>query len=109
MLSLQMAALAPQRIKGLTLVGATPSFTQRTDWSHAQPPALLDTFCDAIANDAVGTLQRFVALLNQGDTQARSISRALNKALQSSLYPPPAQHCSMASAACAMWTCVNRC
>ena len=32
MLALQAALLAPQRVKRLVLVGATPSFTQRSDW-----------------------------------------------------------------------------
>jgi pimeloyl-[acyl-carrier protein] methyl ester esterase len=83
MLALQIATLAPQRLAGLILVGATPSFTQRADWTPAQPPALLETFRGAIEQDVAGTLQRFIALLNQGDTQARPIGRALNKQLQS--------------------------
>ncbi len=83
MLALHIAALAPQRLAGLIVVGGTPSFSQRADWLHAQPLALLDTFRNAIASDAAGTLQRFVALLNQGDAQARPIGRALNKQLQS--------------------------
>ena len=83
MLALQIAAPAPQRMAGLILVGATPGFTQRADWHAAQAPALLDTFRAAIELDATGTLQRFVALLNQGDAHARPIGRALNRQLQS--------------------------
>lgn len=77
LLALQAAQLAPQRIARLILVGATPSFAERADWTPAQPPALLDTFNTAVAQDAAGTLQRFAALLNQGDTQARPLSRNL--------------------------------
>lgn len=83
LLALQMAALAPQRLSGLILVGGTASFVQRTGWEAAQPPSLLDAFCDAISQDAAGTLQRFIALINQGDTQARPIGRMLNRQLQS--------------------------
>lgn len=83
LLALQMAAHAPQRLAGLILAGGTPSFVQRANWPVAQAPVLLDTFCDAIKQDAAGTLQRFVALLNQGDAQARQIGRALNKQCQS--------------------------
>ena len=83
MLALQMATLERRRLRGLILVGGTPSFTQRKDWEPAQPPALLDTFRAAIEHDAAGTLQRFIALLNQGDTQARPIGRALSRQLQS--------------------------
>jgi pimeloyl-[acyl-carrier protein] methyl ester esterase len=77
MLALQAALLAPQKIARLILVGSTPSFMQRDGWLTAQPPALLDTFADAVASDAKTTLQRFIALLNQGDAQARPITRAL--------------------------------
>lgn len=83
MLALQAACLAPERIGGLILIGATPSFTQRDDWQPAQPPALLETFTAAIAEDAAGTLQRFIALLNQGDRQARKAIRSLASALAS--------------------------
>lgn len=77
MLALQAALLAPQKTGRLILVGATPSFMQRDDWRPAQAPALLNTFTDAVAHDAATTLQRFITLLNQGDAQARPISRAL--------------------------------
>lgn len=86
MLALQIAAQTARPLAGLILVGATPCFVQQPDWPTAQPPALLDAFCEAIGHDATGTLQRFVALINQGDTQARAIGRALNRQLQS----PPA-------------------
>ena len=79
MLAMQMALLTPPRIKGLILIGSTPSFMQRDGWPDAQPPALLDTFCDAVSQEATGTLQRFMALLNQGDNQARTISRTMSK------------------------------
>ena len=85
MLAAQIAAQARRTLAGLILVGATPSFIKRTDWHPAQEPALLDTFCAAIGHDAAGTLQRFVALINQGDTQARAIARGLNGQLQSAL------------------------
>ncbi|MFT3847441.1 MAG: alpha/beta fold hydrolase [Propionivibrio sp.] len=87
LLALQVAILAPRRLSGLILVSGTASFVQRDDWPAAQPPALLDAFCDAVEQDASGALQRFVALFNQGDTQARAIGRALNRQLQAA---PPA-------------------
>ena len=87
LLALQAASATPQHIKKLILVGGTPSFTQRADWPHAQPPALLDTFCDAIAADAAATLKRFIALFNQGDTQARLIGRTMIKQLLAAPLP----------------------
>lgn len=87
LLALQAALLAPQRIARLILVGATPSFMQRADWAPAQPPALLDAFTAAVREGGSGsdegsgkrgaTLQRFAALLNQGDAQARRLTRSL--------------------------------
>jgi pimeloyl-[acyl-carrier protein] methyl ester esterase len=77
MLALQAALLAPQKIARLILVGSTPSFMQRDNWRSAQAPDLLDTFASAVAQNTATTLQRFIALLNQGDAQARPISRAL--------------------------------
>ncbi len=85
MLALQIAAQTRRTLAGLILVGATPSFIKRTDWNPAQEPALLDSFCAAIEHDAASTLQRFVALVNQGDTQARGIARGLNGQLKSAL------------------------
>lgn len=90
MLALQAALLAPQRFKGLILIGSTPSFMQRIDWPHAQPPALLDTFSDAVSGDAGAALQRFIAVLNQGDTQARLHGRAMLKQLLTSELPATA-------------------
>lgn len=90
LLALQAASVVPQCIKKLILIGGTPSFTQRANWPHAQPPALLDTFCDAIAKDAAGTLKRFIALFNQGDAQARQIGRAMIKQLLATPLPDTA-------------------
>ena len=87
LLALQAAVFAPQRVKKLILIGSTPCFTEAADWPHAQVPDLLDSFSDAIASDAAGTLKRFIALINQGDTQARSIGRALNRLLLATPLP----------------------
>ena len=73
--------LAPQRVARLILCGATPSFVERDGWPQAQPPALLDRFDEALADDAAATLKRFIALFNQGDRQARAITRTLTRAL----------------------------
>lgn len=78
LLAMQAALLAPSRVGKLILVGATPSFTQRDGWPDAQPAGLLDAFSQALAGgDARAALQRFVALLNRGDAQARPIGREI--------------------------------
>lgn len=86
-LALRAAQLRPGRLAGLILVGATPAFVQQADWPHAQPPALLDSFTAAVAADPATALQRFVALFNQGDAQARTIGRQLLRLLKENPLP----------------------
>ena len=88
MLAIRAALLAPERVSGLVLVGATASFTQRVDWRAAQAPAVVDGFSASVSRHPEQTLQRFVALLSQGDSQARRISRSLLAGLRQG--PAPA-------------------
>ena len=87
LLALEAASRKPARIGGLVLVGATPSFVQRDDWPHAQPATLLDGFTAAVRKRPADTLQRFVALLNQGDAHARANTRAQQQALAAAPTP----------------------
>ena len=90
LLAMQAALLAPERVARLILVGSTPSFAQRDGWTPAQPQSVLAGFAEAVASNAPATLQRFVALFNQGDTKARAIGRDINQGtLSSSLAPIP--------------------
>ena len=88
--ALAMAAHAPERIHRLVLVGGTARFTTAADWPDGQPPSLLATFAESVATDASTTLQRFAALINQGDTKARQITRELSAALRLAPLPAPA-------------------
>lgn len=87
LLALQAAARGSSKIRALILVGATPCFAQRDDWPAAQDPAVLAAFHAALAADPVATRRRFAALLNQGDTQARALTRTLAAALGSAATP----------------------
>lgn len=87
LLALQAARQAGPRIGGLVLIGATPCFTQRPGWLPAQPATLLDTFSAAVAEQPDSALQRFVALSNQGDVQARAVNRTLWQALAAQPVP----------------------
>jgi len=90
LLAMETAALAPQRFKRLILVGSTPRFTQLSDWPHAQAATLLGMFSLAVARNAADVLQRFIALLNQGDVQARAISRSMSQQLLAAPLPDTA-------------------
>ncbi len=90
LLALQAALLAPEHIGQLILVGATPCFTQHANWSAGQAPALLDTFQAALAENPRSTLQRFIALLNQGDSRARANGRTLLDSLANQPLPSSA-------------------
>lgn len=89
-LAWQASVHAPHRFARLILCGATPAFTQRAGWLPAQPPALLDSFKAALALNPAATRQRFVALFNQGDSQARAITRTLARALAAETPPDTA-------------------
>lgn len=78
MRALQKSAMAER----LILVAATPCFVQAPDWACAQAPAMLDGFATAVAADPQAALRRFAALMNQGDVQARDITRRMNGLLR---------------------------
>ena len=89
-LAMRAAQHASDKIASLVLVGATPAFVQAADWNDAQTPALLESFTDAVAADPSGALQRFTALFNQGDAQARAIGRLLARSLKETPFPDTA-------------------
>ena len=86
-LAMRAASLAPERIAGLVLVGATPCFTQRNDWQAGQTPELLDRFSASVKAQPEQALQRFVTLLSQGDAGARAITRSLLSGLREAELP----------------------
>ena len=87
MLALHAAQRHPDQIARLILIGATPSFVQRANWPHGMTQQALAEFAAAVDADAKTALKRFIALFNQNDVNARSISRTLAPAAAE---PPPA-------------------
>ncbi|MDR1889936.1 MAG: alpha/beta hydrolase [Zoogloeaceae bacterium] len=67
MLALACAQAAPERIRGLTLTGCTPSFIQREGWEWGRPPAELQAFMLKIRQDAAAILPRFTGSFCRGD------------------------------------------
>lgn len=76
----QVALAAPQRVSGLGLVTATPSFVQREGWQHAMPATVFQQFAAALMQDPQGTLKRFLSLQVKGAEDARALMRILGTA-----------------------------
>lgn len=79
--ALRAALDAPERVAGLTLIGATPRFVQGPDWSYAMPIEAFRQFADALAKDPNSTLLRFLGLQVQGAEHARETLRLLRMEL----------------------------
>ncbi|GHT89888.1 pimeloyl-[acyl-carrier protein] methyl ester esterase [Betaproteobacteria bacterium] len=80
MLALACAQTAPERVKGLTLMGCTPSFIQREGWEWGRPPAELKAFMAKIRQDAAAILPRFIGSFCRGDTEPEAASWLLQHA-----------------------------
>jgi pimeloyl-[acyl-carrier protein] methyl ester esterase len=81
---------APQRVRGLILLAATPRFVQGKDWPYATPAATFGGFRDALLADPRTTLERFLALQVRGSEGARETLRTLRRELAGRPDPEPA-------------------
>jgi pimeloyl-[acyl-carrier protein] methyl ester esterase len=87
LLAMYAAQRYPDKIERLILIGATPSFVQRADWSHGMAEDALAEFSGAVAHDPDLALKRFITLFNQGDRYSRAIVRQLGQ-MQTALSSP---------------------
>lgn len=90
LLALHAAQRHPDKVARLILIGATPSFVQRTDWPHGMTPQALAEFTEAVAHDPTSSLKRFIALFNQNDVNSRRLGRELMQALTTAPLPSSA-------------------
>lgn len=88
--ALQAALSKPERISSLVLLAGTPCFVQSEEWPHAMAQETLRDFAAALREDHRQTLERFLSLQVQGDSEARRMLRALRQELFSRLEPNPA-------------------
>lgn len=74
-----LSALArnPRHFRRLVLISSTPCFVSAADWPHGVAPMLLAGFARALRADSASLFARFGALVNQGDTRARELTRRL--------------------------------
>ena len=89
LVALQAALLAPARVRALGLVAATPRFVAGPGWSEAMVPGTFSSFAQALATDATGTWQRFLALQVHGSEQARATLKRLRAVLAARPEPHP--------------------
>jgi len=71
----------PNRVVSLSLVGATPCFTQKDTWPHALSPEVLHKFEENLQSNQIATLRRFIALQFMGESAAVSIQKKLRKSI----------------------------
>lgn len=79
--ALQWAQLAPQQIGKLILMGTTPCFRQREDWTHGLSEPVLAEFAISLEQDYEGTLKRFLSLQARSGDETRATIAALREKL----------------------------
>jgi len=79
--ALEAAARAPERVRGLVSMAASPRFVVAGDWPHAVAPSVFEQFAADLAQDYGATIDRFLALEVHGDAGARQEIRWLRQRL----------------------------
>lgn len=77
--ALSAAMRAPEQVRALVLIGATPRFVAGADWPHGMNETTFRRFRVDCANDPKGTRTRFSALQLHGDADGRRGLRALRR------------------------------
>ncbi len=80
-LALRAAALAPERVARLVLMGATPRFVRAAGWSHGVDEAELAQMRTRLDHDYRGTLCDFLELQMRGSRDGPGLLRSLRAAL----------------------------
>lgn len=79
LVALAAVAKHSKRVGNLALISATPSFIERPDWPHGLAPHLLDVFESALKITPGILLKRFNAQINQGDVDAKTLTKLTEK------------------------------
>lgn len=70
LIAMHWAAVHPQQVRRLVLLGATPRFAAADDWGHGVPPAMLRIFNVELQRTPEALMRRFCALQAQGEAEA---------------------------------------
>jgi pimeloyl-[acyl-carrier protein] methyl ester esterase len=87
--ALELARLAPERIRGLALLASTPRFVAGDDWIPGMKPLFLRAFAARLATDWPAVLEEFLALQVRGSRGARDALATLHAALAQHGMPDP--------------------
>jgi pimeloyl-[acyl-carrier protein] methyl ester esterase len=78
--ALRWAHDAPEQVRRLALIAATPCFVRRADWEAGMEAAQFEDFAAGVARDGVAALARFALLQAHGDANASAVARVLRAA-----------------------------
>lgn len=73
MVALALAARHPDKVAKLVLMGTSPAFVNRQDWTFGLAPEVLAGFAADLEQDYRATLLRFLALQARGGDAARAV------------------------------------
>lgn len=76
-IALELAKQCPQKVSGLCLVAATPSFVERDNWPYGMSVATYQQFQQGLGASVAKTLRRFDQLQSKGDGQQAALQKAL--------------------------------
>lgn len=79
---MRLAQIYPERVAAMVLVAATPCFVKRTDWQTAVDQQTFIEFAQALEENQVKTLTRFLSLQVKGLPQARTTVKQLQGAME---------------------------
>ena len=77
----RLALSHPQQVARLMLVGSTPCFVQRPDWSCGIEADVLQAFAHDLERDYAATLMRFLSLQVRSGENVRTVLKYLRTAL----------------------------
>ena len=80
--ALQIAALAPTRVRKLALVSATPKFVRAKDWPHAITTETLELLVTHLTRDSSRTISDFLALQVRGSAAAANALARLQQSVR---------------------------
>jgi pimeloyl-[acyl-carrier protein] methyl ester esterase len=90
LIALEAALRAPEQIRALLLLTATPRFVRAADWPTAMDARVLAQFHDGLLADPARALDRFLALQVMGGEAARGSLRTLRREVAQRPAPHPA-------------------